>query len=233
LRGSRWRAQPFRPRAVHNHQDSLGEVSGVNHPGSRQADAHGEDSHAQDIAWLQAIARGDRVAFERLYLRYHPRLARFLARHTQRTDLVEEIVNESMWVVWTTADRFRGESRVSTWIIGIAWRRLMKALRDRPAAAVQSPPEEAAADDGAGASDAELAELRDWLRHGLDLLPTEQRTTLELAYFLGQSCEEIAAIMDCAVGTVKARLFHARLRLRNSLPALGGDAGSPACAVAP
>ena len=138
-----------------------------------------------------------------------------------------------MWVVWTTASRFRGESRVSTWIIGIAWRRLMKALRDRPAAAGQSVPEETAADGNAGASDAELAELRDWLRHGLDLLPAEQRTTLELAYFLGQSCEEIAAIMECAVGTVKARLFHARLRLRNSLPALGGDAGLPARAVAP
>ena len=47
---------------------------------------------------------------------------------------------------------------------------------------------------------------------------------MELAYFLGQSCEEIAAIMNCATGTVKARMFHARLRLRNTLPALGGDA---------
>jgi RNA polymerase sigma-70 factor (ECF subfamily) len=65
--------------------------------------------------------------------------------------------------------------------------------------------------------------MRDWVRHGLDLLPPEQRTTLELAYYLGQSCEEIARIMNCAVGTVKARMFHARVRMRNTLPALGGD----------
>ena len=67
------------------------------------------------------------------------------------------------------------------------------------------------------------AELRDWVQHGLDLLPTEQRMTIELAYFLGQSCEEIAQIMNCAVGTVKARMFHARVRLRNTLPSLGGE----------
>ena len=64
---------------------------------------------------------------------------------------------------------------------------------------------------------------RDWLSQGLNSLPEEQRVTLELAYFMGESCEDIAAIMGCAVGTVKARMFHARVRLRNVLPALGGD----------
>ena len=68
-------------------------------------------------------------------------------------------------------------------------------------------------------------EQRDWLARGLRHLPDDQRVTLELAYFMGQSCEEIAQVMGCAIGTVKARMFHARVRLRSSLPALGGEPG--------
>lgn len=179
------------------------------------------DTSARDLEWLRRVASGDRAAFERLYLQHHGRLARFLARHTARRDLVDEIVNETMWVVWQSAGEFRGDAKVATWIIGIAYRRLMKALRNRPEPLeLPAARAEEAAD---GSSEAEQRELRDWVRRGLLVLPPEQRMTIELAYYLGQSCEEIAAIMDVAVGTVKARLFHARVRLRNTLPALGGD----------
>jgi RNA polymerase sigma-70 factor (ECF subfamily) len=68
------------------------------------------------------------------------------------------------------------------------------------------------------------AEVRDWLKHGLSRLPMEQRLTLELAYQMGHSLEEIAVITDCPVGTVKARMFHAREKLRQYLPTLGGGA---------
>ena len=157
---------------------------------------------------------------------YHGRLAHFLGRYTSRVDLIDEIVNETLWVVWRGAREFRGDSKVSTWIFGIAYRCLMKALRDEPrsSGSSESDPDDVTsgnivADTGEGAQ----RELRDWLSHGLNLLPVEQRMTIEFAYFLGQSCEEIAAIMNCAVGTVKARMFHARLRLRNTLPVLAGD----------
>jgi RNA polymerase sigma-70 factor, ECF subfamily len=56
----------------------------------------------------------------------------------------------------------------------------------------------------------------------LNHLPVEQRLTLELAYQMGHSMEEIALITDCPVGTVKARMFHAREKLRQYLPALSG-----------
>ncbi|HNR91496.1 MAG TPA: sigma-70 family RNA polymerase sigma factor [Dokdonella sp.] len=183
---------------------------------------HGADD-TRDFAWLAAVARGDRVAFERLYLHHHPRLARFIVRQSGRHDLVDEIVNEAFWIVWSQAARFRGESKPSTWIIGIAWRCLMKSLR-RPAAWAASERAERGFDDAvADVTDDARRDLRDWLHAGLALLPPDQRATIELAYFLGQSCEEIATIMECPVGTVKARLFHARVRLRNNLPVLAGD----------
>ena len=190
---------------------------------------HGSDhamENARDLDWLRASACGDRASFEKLYLRYHARLGRFLARHTRHRHLVDEIINETMWVVWRTAGEFRGDSKVATWIIGIAYRCLLKALREYPntlsrqSGAMDASAMEVVQDD---VNEPEQRELRDWVRHGLDLLPREQRMTMELVYYLGQSYEEIAAIMDCAVGTVKARMFHARLRLRNTLPSLGGD----------
>ena len=183
----------------------------------------GEDN-SRDSAWLAAVAKGDRRAFEQVYLHHHARLSRFVARHLAQRDLVEDVINETFWIVWRSANTFRGESKASTWIIGIAWRCLMKALRARPRGAASADGDDLdGAPDDAEADASEQRELRDWIRGGLALLPPEQRTTIELAYFLGQSCEEIASIMECAVGTVKARLFHARVRLRNTLPALGGD----------
>jgi RNA polymerase sigma-70 factor (ECF subfamily) len=187
---------------------------------------HGPDhamEEARDIDWLRAVAQGDRKSFESLYLRYHTRLSRFLARHALQRHQVDEVINETMWVVWRTAGEFRGDSKVGTWIIGIAYRCFLKMLRDTPVAFSQGVAASAAALDNAGPDETEARETRDWVRRGLSLLPVEQRLTMELVYYLGQSYEEVSRIMDCAVGTVKARMFHARVRLRSSLPGLGGE----------
>jgi RNA polymerase sigma-70 factor, ECF subfamily len=187
---------------------------------------------AQDAAWLRAAGQGERQAFAALYRRHHPRLARFLRRFTARRELIDEVINDTLWVVWQKAAEFRGESKVSTWIIGIAYRCMLKALRSgAPVEEVgegllnaQELAEAAAATahDGDAPGSAQHAELQDWLARGLKTLPDDQRVTLELAYFMGCSCEEIAAVMGCATGTVKARMFHARVRLRNVMPMLAG-----------
>jgi len=190
-----------------------------------------ETEDTQDTAWLHATARGERAAFARLYRRHQPRLMRFLWRFVSRPELAEEIVNDTMWLVWTRAHAFRGDAKVRTWITGIAYRCMLRALRDGPP---QAEVNASSLDDfsfdalpGPPGRDTAL-ETRDWLSHGLAALPHEQRVTLELAYYLGETCEDIAAIMACPVGTVKARLFHARVRLRNTLPALGGEPAGPA-----
>lgn len=178
---------------------------------------------AQDVVDLRASAQGDRAAFERLYRRYFPRMARFLRRFTARADLTEDVINKAMWVVWSRAADFRGEAKVSTWITGIAYRCMLKALRDGGDASLLDELSEA--NEPAGSSigpTGDDAELRDWVDKGLRLLPEDLRTTMELAYLVGLSCAEIGEVMGCAEGTVKARMFNARLRLRNLMPALGG-----------
>ena len=173
-----------------------------------------------DTELLLAVAAGNRRALEELYLSYHRRLARFLSRFTPRYENVEEIINDTFMVVWQSAKDFRSASRVSTWIFGIAYRTALKSLRRQKhhAAALsldESP--ELSVDPQAD------AEVQDWVTHGLNSLTVEHRLTLELAYRMGHSLEEIAAITDTPVGTVKARMFHARRKLREYLPAIGGN----------
>jgi RNA polymerase sigma-70 factor (ECF subfamily) len=167
---------------------------------------------------LDRIAHRDSRALEALYLRFHRRLSRFLWRVTPRYENVEEIVNDTFMVVWRRAADFRGRSAVSTWIIGIAYRLALKSLR-RPAGSGVTVDVETAE---VSVEPTRVSETEDWVAHGLSELPFEQRLTVELVYHMGHSLQEIADIMDCPVGTVKARMFHAREKLRRSLPILGG-----------
>ena len=78
-----------------------------------------------DLDLLRRISAGDRAAFERFFDRYRAKTSRFVSRLTWRMDVVEETVNDTMVAVWQTADRFRGDSRVSTGVLGIAYRQTM------------------------------------------------------------------------------------------------------------
>src|SRR5580693_8780944 len=82
-----------------------------------------------DRELLRSVANGDAKALEHLYLEYYRRLLQFLSRLSSRRDALDEAINDTFWIVWKKAGEFRGGSRVSTWIMGIAWRCAMKALR--------------------------------------------------------------------------------------------------------
>ncbi len=176
-------------------------------------------SKESDKELLIGVAAGDRRSLEDLYLGYHRRLARFLSRFTPRYENVEEIINDTFMVVWQSAKDFRYASQVSTWIFGIAYRTALKSLRRQKNHAAAR---ELGRISGANHRPGRRDRIQDWLTHGLNQLPVEQRLTLELAYHMGHSLEEIAAITECPVGTVKARMFHAREKLRQYLPTLSG-----------
>lgn len=196
------------------------------HPAARSIPARQRLDSGDDRALLERIAAGDRAAMQRLYFAYHRRLSRFLSRTVRRPDVVEEIVNDAMFTVWRSAGEFRGESRVSTWIMSIAYRHALKRLRgDRRTSGIQSI-EEHDIDHGNDAG-AGQRELRECIDRALLSLPAPQRLAIELTYFMGYDCEEIATIADCPVNTVKTRLFHARERLRTLLPGLSNTQAEP------
>ena len=163
------------------------------------------------------VAAGDRRAFEMLYRVYFPRLARFLQRMTRSVPLIEEIVNDTLLVVWQKAATFDGSCKVSTWIFAIAYRKACKALHalDEP---VGDAADECVGGD-AGRPDWRFEQQR--LAHAVDAavatLPLAQRAAFQLTFYHDMGYAEIAEIMECPVNTVKTRLFHARRRLATLL----------------
>jgi RNA polymerase sigma-70 factor (ECF subfamily) len=165
---------------------------------------------------LLQIRGGDKLAFQMLYRAYFSRLARFLDRMTRNVPLVEEIINDTMLVVWQKADTFDGSCKLSTWIFAIAYRQALKALRglDVPL----EPQEDQAAEAGAQPEHALAArQLQRGVSRALDQLPMEQRMVVSLTYYHGMAYQEIAETMECPVNTVKTRMFHARQKLKDML----------------
>jgi RNA polymerase sigma-70 factor (ECF subfamily) len=167
---------------------------------------------ADDAALLERSARGDRAAFESLYRAYFARLRRFFQRMLRRPAMVEEAINDTMYVVWRRAGSFRPAGRASTWIFGIAYRRGLKALVD-----LDDPVEANGSelpDDRPSAEDCLLnAEVHRLLDTAMAQMSAEHRAVIELCYYHACPYREIAEITGCPVETVKTRMFYARRRL--------------------
>ncbi len=179
-----------------------------------------------DASLLAATARGEVAAFERLHRRFHSRLFGFALRLTSRPETAEEVVGDTLMVVWRKAGDFRGEARPSTWIFGIAYRIAMKARRKLAPEALHDEVDDQIAADTTGPETIEALFERKRIAAALRQLPAEQRAAVELTYFHGYKVQEVAAIQECPVGTVKTRMFQARAKLRAILtaeaPATGG-----------
>jgi RNA polymerase sigma-70 factor (ECF subfamily) len=191
----------------------------------RPARARFSDDGA-DLKLLARIADGDRNALRDLYNTYYHPLLRFIYRITGRLELAQEGVNDVMLVVWRSSRSFGGRSSVSTWIMGIAYRKALKLLASqrRWTDRFTGAPFEELIERSEALPEQSDDDLRDLLDEALRHLSAEHRAVVELTYFYGCSYEEIAAIAACPVNTVKTRMFHARAKLKKLLPALGKDA---------
>lgn len=185
-------------------------------PTSGQTEQHLQNSAQR--ALVDSVRRRDRAAFTELYRLYHPRLFGYLHRLLPNRALVEEVLDDVMFVVWTDARKFRGQSAVSSWIFGIAYNKAMTALRKEQRYQAQL-------DHGADpeAAPARLDRENEVLCAGLARLSPDHRQVVVLTYFCGFSYGEIAGIAGCPVNTVKTRMFHARRRLKILLPELAGN----------
>jgi RNA polymerase sigma-70 factor (ECF subfamily) len=176
-----------------------------------------------EAALINSVAAGDLRAFETLYRIYHSRLTRFLLNILRRPQMVEEVLNDTMMVVWRRADSYNHASKVSTWVFAIGYRKALKALKrmDEPVedkfAEMRESPE--------AGPDRELdrRQLGEALAGAMAGLSAEQRTVVDLTYFHEMGYREIAEVMDCPVDTVKTRMFYARRHLRGMLPGAMSD----------
>lgn len=170
-----------------------------------------------DRPLVASIAAGEPSALARLYHLYRARLSRFVRRLSSNDSLIEEIVNDTFLVVWNKAQEFRAECAVSTWLMAIAYRCALKALREQRHTLLEVE-----------LTHPDLVleywhdyETPDLLAKAFDVLSEDLRLAMALAYLFGHSIEEIAQITGCPVTTVKARLHRARGKLRTRLAMLG------------
>ncbi len=171
----------------------------------------------EERALLDRVKAQDVHAFERLYRIYQPRLARFLATLVQRPQLVEEVLDDTMMVVWQTAGSFRGTSKLSTWIFAIAYRKALKARARWPEPVEDEPFDSRVSSDPGPDQHLHHRRLHDALVAAMNELSTEHRSVVDLTYFHCMGYREIAEIMNCPVDTVKTRMFHARRRLKRAI----------------
>lgn len=171
-----------------------------------------------DAGLVRRTAGGELQAFEQLYRAYHPRLTRFLDRMTRRPGLVGELLNDTMLVVWNRAGSYNGQSKVSTWIFAIAYRKAMKALSRLDEPLPDEPDDDQPAPPECGPEyHAAQSQIRVVLAQALDRLSFDQRAIVHLTYFHGIGCREVSEIVGCPVDTVKTRMFHARRKLKQLL----------------
>ena len=173
-----------------------------------------------EAALIARLRAGDRRAFELVYKAYHARLTRFLANTLRRPHLVEEVLDDTMMVVWQRIDGFQGTSRLSTWIFGIGYRQALAALRRLDEPVEDERPNDLPSLDATPEDESRAGHARDALTAAINGLSAPHRAVVNLTYYQEFGYREIAEIMECPVDTIKTRMFHARRHLKQ---ALGGE----------
>jgi len=166
---------------------------------------------AEDRELISRVAAGDEAAFRQLYERYGDRVFRYALTLLRNLHLAEEVVQETMVAIWRGAGSFKGGSRVSTWIFGIA-RNQAHALLRREVRGERVPEEPLTLPDPA-----EAVEREGRVLSALAELPPDQREVVVLAFYEGLSYREIASLLGVPEGTVKSRMHLAKRKLREAL----------------
>jgi RNA polymerase sigma-70 factor (ECF subfamily) len=193
------------------------------------------DGDAVDRALIERVQRGENEAFDLLVTQYQHRVAALLRRHISDPAELEDVAQEAFLRAWRGLARFRGESAFYTWLYRIAVNtaRNHRIAMDRRAATRGGvdPDEAEHFDDGALLRDADTpernaatGEVRAAIDDSIEAMPACLRDALTLREMKGLSYEEIAAAMDCPIGTVRSRISRARAAIDDRIrPLLEGD----------
>lgn len=178
-----------------------------------------ESRDVEEHLLLRKVASRDIEAFKTLHQVYQKRLFAYSMKVLDDASAAEELCNDVMLDVWRQAGQFKGQSKLSTWIFGIAHNKALNRLR-RKGHGTNVTLEQAATTADARPDPEQAAErraTREKLELALGKLSPEHRSVIELTFYHEFSYEEIAQIMKCPVNTVKTRMFYAKQKLREWL----------------
>jgi RNA polymerase sigma-70 factor (ECF subfamily) len=165
---------------------------------------------------MHAVRAGDRDAFASLFERYQAAIWRFFRRRLSDRGVAEELTQDTFLAVLQNAARYEPRAPFRSYLFGIAFNLLSGARRDyarhggaRPHAPSTEHPAPSTPDQ-----DAVL-----WVRQALAGLDADDREILMLREYDALGYDEIAAVLGVPIGTVRSRLFRARLALKDRLEA--------------
>lgn len=170
----------------------------------------------EDAVLLLAVGAGDRRALAELYAVHAPWLVLRLSRRCNDPGLVDEVVQDTFVAVWRGAHRWDGRGQVAAWIWGIGIRRLVDALRRKPAATA------VLIDSHAGVAVSAEEKVLLGVEYGdlagaLDRLSPELRAVVQATVLDGLTSREAGRLLGIPAGTVKTRMMRARAALREEL----------------
>lgn len=183
-----------------------------------------------DQVLVKRVQKGDKGAFDVLVLRYQHKLLNLITRYINDPSEAMDVAQEAFIKAYRALPRFRGDSAFYTWLyrIGINTAKNYLVSRSR-----RPPGSDMDIDEvGSYSNDAALQEnatpeqllIRDEIEKvvfdAISALPEELRTAISLRELEGLSYEDIAAVMDCPIGTVRSRIFRAREAIDKQLKPL-------------
>lgn len=179
-----------------------------------------------DEALIEWLVQGETSAFTELLSRYRDKVYQF-ARWSADSDEseAEDITQEVFLQVFRSARSYRGESKFRTWLYSLTrnvCRQHAAKRKVRKLTSMDSYPEEEWLQEVPDTSPGPLAQMevkerQRLLRQAVERLGPIHRSVLLLRDWETLSYEEIAAVLDIPVGTVRSRLFHARAALAREL----------------
>lgn len=171
-----------------------------------------------DGALLAGFLSGDGEAFKALVRRHQKPLYRFIWRRVRNHADAADICQKVFLKVFLKVRDFRGEASFRTWLYEVALNQCKNHFRTRERERIDDVELESLplANDPVDA-DSESAQQERIVRTLVERLPAKQRRTLELRFFQGCTFIEVAAVMDCPIGTAKANYHHAIMSLRKHL----------------
>lgn len=176
---------------------------------------------ASDLSLVQRVQRGDKGAFDVLVLKYQHKVVKLVMRYVRNPAEAEDIAQDAFIKAYRALPQFRGDSAFYTWLYRIAINTAKNAVVARDRNPVDFDLDMTNNDESyemqGRLKDSETPEalvLTDEIRNTVNAaianLPDDLRAAIVLRELDGLSYEEIAAAMDCPVGTVRSRIFRAR-----------------------
>jgi len=174
-----------------------------------------------DFDLIKSCIPDNQHAFEALYHRYEKRVFRYVMTVVADATLAEEILVEVMLAVWKGLKTFQGQSKVSTWIFGIAHHKAVDGLRkvtsqQRGGVPIEDILESPDSKDGP-LEETNKNRLAELTNRAMMNLSSDHREILHMAFYEGQSYPEISGTLDIPVNTVKTRVYYAKQQLKKIL----------------